>query len=111
MKVTTATALVAWAATALAYPQVPSALRGSCPGLEDIQALGRKLSSTAHIYFPGSDEFVLASKRWSQLGAPKVDIVVVPGTERDVSETVSSPVKCNATAPRALPPHADELPC
>ncbi|KEZ42841.1 FAD-dependent oxygenase [Scedosporium apiospermum] len=88
MKVTTATALVAWAATALAYPKVRSALRGSCPGLEDIQALGRKLSSTAHIYFPGSDEFVLASKRWSQLEAPKVDIVVVPGTERDVSETV-----------------------
>lgn len=85
-------AVAGWAATS-AGANVPIArnwLRGICPRAEDVQELGRKLSCRAKIYFPGSDEFDAASARWSALGAPKVNVVVVPGTENDVAETVFS---------------------
>lgn len=54
----------------------------------DYKALTKKLSASAKVYFPGSDEFDEASSRWSNLETPTVNIVVVPSTENDVVETV-----------------------
>ncbi|KAF4457026.1 FAD binding domain-containing protein [Fusarium austroafricanum] len=54
----------------------------------DYKALSKELSSSAKVYFPGSDDFKNASTRWSNLDLPTVNIVVVPGTENDVVETV-----------------------
>lgn len=83
------TAVAAWATTSLcATTPVSGSLGGECP--EDIAKLGEKLSKSAKIYFPGSDEFVKATTRWSALGVPTINVVVVPGTEKDVSETVGS---------------------
>ncbi|TVY44867.1 FAD-linked oxidoreductase [Lachnellula occidentalis] len=50
--------------------------------------LAKKLSKTAQIYQPGSDDFNAAVLRWSNLSTPVANIVVVPGTENDVVETV-----------------------
>jgi hypothetical protein len=91
LKMEVVTALAAWAITS-ACQDVPSThnwLQGLCPRGNDVRELGVKLSPTAKVYFPGSDEFEVASTRWSVLGAPKVNIVVVPGTENDVVETVN----------------------
>ncbi|KAM5349276.1 hypothetical protein ACJ41O_005783 [Fusarium nematophilum] len=81
-------AVAAWAVGSACanIPLACDALAGKCP--EDINKLAKKLSKAAKIYFPGSDEFVQASTRWSVLETPKVNIVVVPGTEKDVAETV-----------------------
>ena len=51
--------------------------------------LAKRLSKNAHIYLPGSGAFDAAVARWSNLSAPVANVVVVPGTERDVVETVS----------------------
>lgn len=83
-------ALAAWA-IASACENLPIAnhwIRGLCPRSNDVKDLGIKLSPAAKVYFPGSEEFEVASTRWSVLEAPKVNIVVVPGTENDVVETV-----------------------
>lgn len=81
--------VTAWAATATcaATPFARSDAAGSCS--EDLGQLGKKLSKSAKIYCPGSPEFEKATTRWSVLAAPKVNIVVVPGTEQDVARTVS----------------------
>jgi len=47
------------------------------------------LSSTARLFLPGSSQFDATSQRWSALEAPKVNIVIVPGTEEDVAMIVS----------------------
>ncbi|KAJ4002667.1 hypothetical protein NW752_002511 [Fusarium irregulare] len=80
--------VTAWAATATcaATPFARSDAAGSCS--EDLGQLGKKLSKEAKIYCPGSPEFEKATTRWSVLAAPKVNIVVVPGTEQDVAKTV-----------------------
>ncbi|GES66583.1 FAD-dependent oxygenase [Aspergillus terreus] len=57
-------------------------------GDTNLDQLKAKLSSAAKIYCPGSTEFEQASTRWSVLDAPEVNVVVVPGTEHDVVETV-----------------------
>jgi hypothetical protein len=57
----------------------------------DLSGLAKKLSPTAKIYYPGSAGFEAASSRWSVLDEPKVNVVVVPGTENDVAETVILP--------------------
>ena len=86
------TAVAAWAITS-ACQKVPVArnwLGGVGPrGNDDLKELGEKLSPAAKTYFPGSDEFEETSARWSVLDAPKVNVVVVPGTENDVAETVN----------------------
>jgi hypothetical protein len=51
--------------------------------------LATRLSPAAKIFFPGSSEFELASRRWSVLEAPIVNVAIVPGTAQDVAETVS----------------------
>ncbi|KAM0203939.1 hypothetical protein ACHAQI_010275 [Fusarium lateritium] len=54
----------------------------------DYKALSKELSSSAKVYFPGSDDFKAASTRWSNLDLPTINIVVVPSTEEDVVKTV-----------------------
>ncbi|KAJ5289467.1 Acyl-CoA N-acyltransferase [Penicillium atrosanguineum] len=61
---------------------------GLCPRDNNWEALGAKLSDTAKIYYPGSSGFKNITTRWSVLEEPKVNLVVVPGTEDDVAETV-----------------------
>lgn len=58
----------------------------------NVAELGKKLSSSAKIYYPGSEQFEEASARWSVLDEPQVNVVVVPGTENDVVETVRRPL-------------------
>ena len=82
-------ALAAWstAVTCATTPFARSDAIGTCS--EDLSQLGKKLSKSAKVYCPGSAEFEKATTRWSVLDAPKVNIVVVPGTEKDVATTVS----------------------
>ncbi|KAB8235698.1 hypothetical protein ETB97_010246 [Aspergillus alliaceus] len=86
-KIEVATALAVWAITSAGL-STNNSLHGLCPRGNDLGELGGKLSSTAKVYCPGSEGFKVASTRWSVLDAPKVNIVVVPGTENDVVETV-----------------------
>ena len=55
----------------------------------DFTQLASKLSPTAHIYLPGSAGFNSLVARWSNLSMPVANVVVVPGTENDVVQTVS----------------------
>lgn len=83
--------LTAWAipSTGVATPLARDIHGAKCPeGDPDLTELAKRLSSTGKIYCPGSTEFEEASTRWSILDAPKVNVVVVPGTENDVVETV-----------------------
>lgn len=68
---------------------VARGLSGVCPRDSEYAKLGCSLSPGSKIYFPGSAEFTAATARWSNLAPPKVDVVVVPATEDDVSKTVS----------------------
>ncbi|KAJ5574055.1 FAD-dependent oxygenase [Penicillium hispanicum] len=89
LKIEVLTAVAAWALTSACH-SVPVArewLNGICPRGE-MQEFGAKLSSTAKVYFPGSSEFDAATARWSTLAEPNVTVVVVPGSENDVVETV-----------------------
>ncbi|CAI7586539.1 unnamed protein product [Penicillium glandicola] len=92
LKTEVITAVAAWAfsAAALSLPSACDAIEGGiCPrGDVDLVALGKKLSSSAQMYFPGSTLFTDLTTRWSALAEPKVNVVVVPGTEKDVVETV-----------------------
>lgn len=63
--------------------------RGSSSGTVDFTQLASKLSPSAHIYLPGSDGFNSLVARWSNLSMPVANVVVVPGTENDVVQTVS----------------------
>lgn len=87
------TAVAAWALTSACsnLPVTCNWLNGLCPRGDDFQELGGKLSNSAKVYFPGSHEFKEASTRWSVLEEPKVNVVVIPGTENDVAETVRLP--------------------
>jgi hypothetical protein len=50
-------------------------------------ALSARLSIGAQIYLPGSDQFTLATARWSAFEAPSSTMVVKVATARDVGET------------------------
>lgn len=63
---------------------------------QQLEELTMKLSADASVYWPGSEEFAKATERWSALQAPTVNIVVVPTSERDVSETVGPYVRITA---------------
>ena len=52
------------------------------------QELGAHLSKNASIYFPDDPQFAESTMRWSAAASPDFKIVVVPGTEHDVAETV-----------------------
>jgi hypothetical protein len=96
------TAAVAWAlASASESVPVVSNWLGAFSRRQtvDLTGLAGKLSATAKIYHPGSEGFEAASTRWSVLDEPTVNVVVVPGTENDVAETVIAPFPnaCRAT--------------
>ncbi|KAM0332090.1 hypothetical protein ACHAQA_002361 [Verticillium albo-atrum] len=84
------TALAVWSviSTARSAPEGPDWLGGACPKDKELATFAKRLSSNAKIYFSGSDEFVVASTRWSNLEAPTVDLVISAGTAKDVSEIV-----------------------
>ncbi|KAE8344882.1 hypothetical protein BDV24DRAFT_171384 [Aspergillus arachidicola] len=86
MRLPVVTAVAVWAVTS-ACQSLP-VTRNIWSRDVDYKALSEKLSSSAQVYYPGSDEFKEASTRWSNLEPPTVNIVVVPGTENDVVETV-----------------------
>jgi hypothetical protein len=65
------------------FPRTPAA------GI-DVKTLAPKLSPNAKIYLPGTKEFATYTTRWSNLEAPTPNIVVAPGTEKDVQKIVSS---------------------
>lgn len=83
----------AWAIRA-ACDNVPTArelLGGVCSRTAiDIEVLRADLSPSAKVYWPGTEEFDKASTRWSNLELPSISVVVVPGTDEDVSKTVSA---------------------
>lgn len=51
--------------------------------------LQAQLSSSAQIYCSSSPQWASETSRWSALDEPQPNVVVVPGTEHDVSVTVS----------------------
>jgi hypothetical protein len=59
----------------------------------DVKPLAPYLSSAAQIYYQGSESFTNYTVRWSNLSPPTPNLVIAPGTEKDVAEIVSSTVK------------------
>ena len=53
-----------------------------------LQDLGSVLSPKAVIVLPGSPEFDRLSYRWIKVDSPTYSVIVVPATEKDVSESV-----------------------
>lgn len=89
MEVVAAVAAWAVASTCHSLPAVRDLVPGLCPrDIGEAGELQKSLSPGAKVYFPGSPEFKAASTRWSVLNPPTVNVVVVPATEKDVSETV-----------------------
>lgn len=55
----------------------------------DLSSLVPKLSPTARVIYPNDTAaFDLATSRWSSYETPTISVVIVPGTEKDVAETV-----------------------
>ncbi|KAJ3578451.1 hypothetical protein NPX13_g2106 [Xylaria arbuscula] len=52
------------------------------------RALEASLSPDAVVFYPGSEGFQTATKRWSELESPTADVLIVPATEDDVARTV-----------------------
>src|SRR5690242_14095714 len=59
----------------------------------NVEILAPYLSANAKIYLPGDKEFAIYTTRWSNLKAPTPNIVVAPGTEKDVQEIASPSIK------------------
>lgn len=53
------------------------------------ELLRPRLSKEAHIFLPGSEGYINATLRWSNLFAPSLTVVVAPKTERDIQETIN----------------------
>jgi hypothetical protein len=94
-------AVATWSLTSAGatIPHAGNELAGKCP-ISDLDELVKELSKTAKLFFPGSDDFLQATLRWSSLDVPKVNIVVVSGTEKDVAVTASVRpcIGCGASA-------------
>ncbi len=84
-------AVAAWAAT-LALPFVSSEpvdlLSRTAAGI-DVKTLAPTLSPACQIYFKGSAGFNASVVRWSNLDPPAPTVVIIAGTEQDVSKIVS----------------------
>jgi FAD/FMN-containing dehydrogenase len=57
----------------------------------DVKSLAPQLSAKTKIYLPGSTEFTTYTVRWSNLEAPTPNVVIAPGTEKDVQQIVCYP--------------------
>jgi hypothetical protein len=55
----------------------------------NVKTLAPYLSAKAKIYLPGTKEFATYTTRWSNLEAPTPNVVIAPGTEKDVQKIVS----------------------
>lgn len=71
------------------FPRTPAA------GI-DLKSLAPSLSAKAKIYLPDATEFSSLTVRWSNLEVPTPNVVIVPGTETDVSKIVSFPTNIYA---------------
>lgn len=54
----------------------------------DVKPLAAQLSRGAQIYYPGTEAFTNSTVRWSNLSPPTPNVVIAPGTEKDVSQIV-----------------------
>ena len=54
------------------------------------QELGRQLSKTTTIFGPSDSRFDNATVRWNIVAVPKIQVVIEPGQESDVSTIVST---------------------
>ncbi|KAI5924944.1 FAD binding domain protein [Camillea tinctor] len=83
------TAVAAWALSS-ACKSIPANhwLSSICPRGGNLTELSGRLSASAQVYYPGSDVFTEATNRWSSFDAPGVNVVVVPGIDDDVAQTV-----------------------
>lgn len=88
-----AAALVAWAAVA-SCQEFAVVARGNVGAIDYVE-LQKNLSGESEFYFPGSGEFEDATARWSNFSVPIASIVVVPATEQDVVNTVSTFIECS----------------
>lgn len=88
MEVIAAGAAWAIANTCRNVPNARDWLGMMCSRGSEAEELAKKLSDTAQVYLPGSEEFKGATARWSTKDPPDVSIVVVPTTADDVAETV-----------------------
>ena len=52
--------------------------------------LGNSLSKTTTIFGPDDGRFVNATERWDVVAIPRVQVVIQPGQESDISKIVSS---------------------
>jgi len=70
-------------------PTSPQGIAPQTPAVGlDVETLAPSLSPSAKIYLPGSDEFTRYTVRWSNLEPPTPNLVIAPGTERDVAKIV-----------------------
>lgn len=81
-------------------PSGPAAPTTPATGI-NVQAFANQLSKNAQIYVPNDSQFKTYTVRWSNLEAPTVNVVVLPGTEQDVSKIVSG--SHSLTSPAAHP--------
>ncbi|KAI1373506.1 putative FAD-dependent oxygenase [Hypoxylon crocopeplum] len=88
LKMEVVTAIAAWALSS-ACQNIPAShwLSPLC-SRGNLTGLTTRLSSGAHVHYPGSDGFTEATTRWSVFDAPGINVVVVPGVESDVAEIV-----------------------
>lgn len=77
-----------WASTCPYLPLTHPWLESLCIWTMDFGDLETHLSPLAKVHFPNSSEFPVLTARWSTLNVPNPNVVVVPGTEDDVAETV-----------------------
>jgi hypothetical protein len=57
------------------------------------QELGPQLSSSTTIFGPTDDAWANATERYSTYAPPKIQLVVIPGEESDISTIVSFPLE------------------
>lgn len=50
--------------------------------------LGCRVSKTSTIFGPDDDSYVNATARWNPIAAPRIQVVIAPGEESDVSVIV-----------------------
>lgn len=86
-------AVAAWAVSAvlpvvISEPITPHGIFPRQAANINLATLAPALSSQTKIYLPGTAEFVSLSVRWSNLEVPTPNVVIVPGTEKDVVEIV-----------------------
>lgn len=90
-------AVGAWASSSVCRSASPDSRMGTLGSLlcnrgdtyYDLTPLEARLSQNASVIYPNDTAtFEYATSRWSSYETPTISVVVVPGTENDVAETV-----------------------